>query len=64
MPRYGLLVRWVQTNRLLVAPLSNPCRTPFQSPFPEASITISMKMPQKTPNAVRNVRILFPRSAS
>jgi len=51
-------------NTLLVAPSLKSWLTPFQRPFPEASITISMKMPQKTPNAVRKVLALFRRSAS
>ena len=64
MPRQGFDVRWDQMKTLLVASSENPWLTPFQRPFPEASMTISMKMPQKTPNAVRNVRTLFPRNAS
>ena len=51
-------------KQLFVAPSEKPALTPFHSPFPEPSMTVSMKMPQNTPKAVRRVRSLFPRSAS
>src|SRR6478609_5900287 len=35
-----------------------PSFTPFSKPLPEPSNTVSMKMPQNTPNAVSDVRSL------
>src|SRR5688572_14641829 len=35
-----------------------PISTPFSSPFPAPNNTVSMKMPQNTPNAVSAVRSL------
>src|SRR5688500_9415578 len=35
-----------------------PSFTPFSNPFPDPSNTVSMKMPQNTPNAVSAVRNL------
>ena len=57
-------VRCVQTKKLLVAPSEKPRLTPFRRPLPEPSITMSMKMPQKTPKAVSAVRSLLRSSAS
>src|SRR6185295_11215134 len=35
-----------------------PSITPFSNPLPEPNNTVSMKMPQNTPNAVSDVRSL------
>jgi hypothetical protein len=58
-----MLVRWDQTQKLFVALSAKPWLTPFSSPAPEPSMIISIRIPQNTPNAVKNVRILLAPSA-
>jgi hypothetical protein len=43
----------------LVAKSPIPENTAFRSPLPEPSIMMSMKIPQNTPKAVKNVRNLL-----
>jgi hypothetical protein len=61
-PAWGSEVERPHTKKLFVALREKSFLTPFSSPLPDPSITISMKMPQNTPNAVRNVLSLLPLS--
>ena len=55
-PANGFCVRCVHRKKLLVAESAKSRIAPFSSPAPDPIITISRKMPQKTPNAASSVR--------
>ncbi len=61
-PSCGIDVRCGHTYMLFDANPAMPRRTPSRRPWPKPSITISMKMPQNTPQAVNAARRRLRRS--
>ena len=57
-PAYGSLVRWPQTNTALVAKPLILRSMPSWSEVPNATISMKIRSPKKTPTAVSAVRSL------
>ena len=63
-PSYASVVCWPHTNRRFVAIPFIWRWLPVWIAEPNPSIAISIRIPQNTPNAVRNVRSRFERSVA
>ena len=62
MPSYGICVVPCDHRYTVFVMRGKPLSTPFARPLPAPNNTVSMKMPQNTPNAVSAVRSLCRRS--